>query len=203
MRCSLQFERQGWKQGYVAIAGVDEVGVGSLFGPVVAAAVILDPAKRIRGLRDSKKVPPEERNTLAKAIRDTAIAWAVGAVDATEIDRINILQASRLAMKIAVESLTKSPDLVLVDARKLDIEISQISIIKGDARSFSIAAASIVAKVARDAMLDEWDRVYPAYGLGRHKGYPTPAHKRALREHGPSPLHRRSYAPVRESIVEE
>jgi ribonuclease HII len=203
MRCSLQFERQGWKQGYVSIAGVDEVGVGSLFGPVVAAAVILDPAKRIRGLRDSKQVPPEERDTLAKAIRDSAIAWAVGAVDATEIDRINILQASRLAMKIAVESLTKSPDLVLVDARKLDIEISQISIIKGDARSFSIAAASIVAKVARDAMLDEWDRVYPAYGLGRHKGYPTPAHKRALREHGPSPLHRRSYAPVRESIVEE
>lgn len=197
LRCGTRFERDGWKQGYRSIAGVDEVGIGSLFGPVVAAAVILDRARPIRGLNDSKQLTPEAREYLAEKIRGSALAWAVGMVEAAEIDRINIYQASLLAMKKAVLALSLPPDFLLVDARRLALEIPQTSIIKGDAQSVSIAAASIVAKVERDAMMCQWDRVYPQYGLASHKGYATPAHKKALRELGPTPLHRSSYAPVR------
>jgi ribonuclease HII len=197
LRCGTQFERDGWKQGYSSIAGVDEVGIGSLFGPVVAAAVILDRARPIRGLNDSKQLTPEAREDFSEKIRNSALAWAVGMVDAAEIDRINIYQAALLAMKKAVLALSLPPDFLLVDARRLSLDIPQTSIIKGDAQSVSIAAASIVAKVERDAMMCEWDRVYPQYGLASHKGYPTPAHKKALREWGPTPLHRSSYAPVR------
>ena len=199
MRCGTRFERDGRRDGYRLIAGVDEVGVGALFGPVVAAAVILDPARAIRGIRDSKVLEPEVRERLAEKIRSAAIAWAVESVEAAEIDRINIYQASLLAMRQAVMALKVLPDLLLVDARRLDLEIPQISIIHGDAQCVSVAAASIVAKVARDAMMREWDRVFPQYGLASHKGYATPAHKRALRELGPTPLHRATYAPVRAS----
>ena len=197
LRCGTRFERDGWKQGYCWIAGVDEVGIGSLFGPVVAAAVILDPARPIRGLNDSKQLTPEAREDFSEKIRNSALAWAVGMVEAAEIDRINIYQAALLAMKKAVLALSVPPDFLLVDARRLSLDIPQTSIIKGDAQSVSIAAASIVAKVERDAMMCEWDQVYPQYGLASHKGYATPAHTKALRELGPTPLHRISYAPVR------
>ena len=194
--CGTRFERQAWRAGHRRVAGVDEVGRGALFGPVLAAAVVLDPAERIRGIRDSKQLSPQEREELAAEIRRRALAWAVGSVDAAEIDRINIYQASRLAMRKAVLQLRPPPDLLLVDALRLDLEIPQVPIVKGDALSISIAAASILAKVERDALMRKWDRVFPQYQLGRHKGYPTPAHQAKLREHGPTPLHRYSYAPV-------
>ncbi|MGH9782975.1 MAG: ribonuclease HII, partial [Terriglobia bacterium] len=178
------------------VAGVDEVGRGALFGPVLAAAVILDPKDRIRGLRDSKQLSPQQRERLATEIRRRAMAWAVASVDAAEIDRINIYQASRLAMRQAVLELAPPPDLLLVDALRLDLSISQVSLIRGDARSISIAAASILAKVERDALMREWDRRFPQYQLANNKGYPTPIHRAKLRELGPTPLHRFTYAPV-------
>jgi ribonuclease HII len=204
LRCTLRYEKLAWADGARMVAGVDEVGRGSLFGPVVAAAVILDPADRIRGLRDSKLLPPERREVLSACIRERALAWAVAAVDADCIDRINIYQASRLAMRNAVLQLATAPDHLLVDAVRLDCEQPQRAIIHGDALSASIAAASIVAKVARDRMLCEWDSVYPQYGLASNKGYSAPVHLAALREHGPSPLHRKSFAPVwNAQIVQE
>jgi ribonuclease HII len=178
------------------VAGVDEVGRGSLFGPVVAAAVILDPAYRIRGLRDSKLLLPERREVLAERIRQHALAWALGAVDAARIDQVNIYQASRLAMREAVLGLVPGPEHLLVDALRLDCEVPQQPIIHGDAVSASIAAASILAKVERDRMMLAWDPVFPVYGLASNKGYSTPRHLAALRQHGPSPLHRQSFAPV-------
>ena len=196
LRCTLRFEKKVWQLGRRLVAGVDEVGRGSLFGPVVAAAVILDPAYRIRGLRDSKLLPPERREVLAERIREHAIAWAVAAVDAARIDQINIYQASRLAMREAVLGLNPGADHLLVDALRLDCELPQQPIIHGDAISASIAAASIIAKVERDRMIVDWDPVFPAYGLASNKGYSTPRHLAALREHGPSPLHRQSFAPV-------
>jgi len=165
-------------------------------GSQAAAACILNPADRIRGLRDSKLLTADERETLAARIRRRAIAWAVAEVDAARIDQINIYQASLLVMKLAVERLDPRPDFLLVDAATLDFDCPQQKIIHGDALSASIAAASILAKVHRDAILRDWDAVYPQYGLASNKGYSTPSHKRALRQHGPSPLHRQSYAPV-------
>jgi ribonuclease HII len=196
LHCTLKFEKLAWLGGARFVAGVDEVGRGSLFGPVVAAAVILDPADRIRGLRDSKLLLPERREQLAARIRERAIAWAIAAVDSARIDQINIYQASRLAMLHAVQQLACSPDFLLIDAVKLDCKMPQRSIIHGDALSASIAAASIIAKVARDRMVAAWDPVFPIYGLASNKGYSTPRHLAALREHGPSPLHRLSFAPV-------
>jgi len=196
LRCTLKFEKQAWELGARFVAGVDEVGRGCLFGPVVAAAVILDPGYRIRGLRDSKLLLPERRNILGERIREHAIAWAIAAVDAARIDQINIYQASRLAMRQAVLQLQPAPDYLLIDALKLDCDLPQKSIIHGDALSASIAAASIIAKVERDRMVREWDPVFPVYGLASNKGYSTPHHIAALREHGPSPLHRQSFAPV-------
>ena len=178
------------------MAGVDEVGRGSLFGPVVAAAVILDPAYRVRGLRDSKLLLPERREILAERIRQHAIAWAIAAVDAARIDQINIYQASRVAMLEAVIHLKPSADHLLIDALRLDCDLPQRAIIHGDALSASIAAASILAKVERDRMVREWDPVFPVYRLASNKGYSTPHHLAALRQHGPSPLHRQSFAPV-------
>ena len=194
--CGTRFERQAWRAGHRRVAGVDEVGRGALFGPVLAAAVILNPADRIRGIQDSKRLSPPQRETLAEEIRRRALAWAVGSVDAGEIDRINIYQASRLAMRKAVLELVPPPDLLLVDALRLDLDLPQVSIIKGDALSVSIAAASILAKVERDALMREWDRRFPQYQLASNKGYATAIHRAKLREHGPTPLHRRSYAPV-------
>ena len=196
LRCTLSFEKKVWQQGGRLVGGVDEVGRGSLFGPVVAAAVILDPAYRIRGLRDSKLLPPERRAILAERIREHAIAWAISAIDAARIDQINIYQASRLAMCEAVSHLDPGPDHLLIDALRLDSELPQQAIIHGDARSASIAAASILAKVERDSMIVEWDPIFPVYGLAANKGYSTPRHLAALRDHGPSPLHRQSFAPV-------
>ena len=175
---------------------MDEVGRGALFGPVLAAAVILDPSRRIPGIQDSKRLSPKQREELAAEIQRHALAFATGSVSAAEIDQINIYQASRLAMRKAVSQLVPPPDLVLVDALRLDLTIPQVSIIKGDALSVSIAAASILAKVARDSLMREWDRMYPHYQLARNKGYPTPSHRALLQEHGPTPLHRYSYAPV-------
>ena len=195
--CSSRFEQAARRLGWTRIAGLDEAGRGALFGPVVAAAVILNPKRRIVGLDDSKKLLPERRCELAVRIREHAIAWAVAEIDAQRIDAWNIYQASRQAMQAALEGLTVQPDYLLLDAMQLDVMIEQKSLIKGDARSVSIAAASILAKTHRDARMEEWDAVYPQYGLARHKGYATPDHLEALRLHGPTPLHRYSYAPVR------
>jgi ribonuclease HII len=170
-----------------------------LFGPVVAAAVILNPKRRIVGLDDSKKLTPERRAELAPRIREHAVAWAVAEIDAQRIDAWNIYQASRQAMTAALEMLGVRPDYLLLDAMQLDVLIEQKSLIKGDTKSVSIAAASILAKTHRDMRMEEWDTVYPQYGLARHKGYATSDHLEALKQHGPSPLHRHSFAPVRES----
>jgi ribonuclease HII len=197
--CSSRFERAARQLGWTRIAGLDEAGRGALFGPVVAAAVILNPKRRIVGLDDSKKLPAERRTELAQRIREHALAWAVAEIDAQRIDAWNIYQASRQAMAAAVRQLSVQPDYLLIDALQLDLLIEQKSLIKGDARSISIAAASILAKTHRDTCLEEWDAVYPNYGLRRHKGYATPDHLEALRQFGPTPLHRHSFAPVRES----
>ena len=201
LRCTLRFEKKAWATGARLVAGVDEVGRGSLFGCVVAAAVILDPAYRLRGLRDSKLLPAERREVLAERIREHALAWSIAAVDAARIDQINIYQASRAAMSEAVRLLAPAADHLLIDAVKLDCGLPQRSIIHGDALSASIAAASILAKVERDRIMREWDTVFPAYGLACHKGYSTPKHLAALRELGPTPLHRQSFAPVWQNPV--
>src|ERR1700719_1771825 len=198
--CSSRFERAARQQGWLRIAGLDEAGRGSLFGPVFAAAVILNPRRRILGLDDSKKLSPEKRRVLAERIREHALAWCVAQVDARSIDAWNIYQASRRAMTNAVAGLSLSPDYLLIDAMHLDLLVEQKPLIKGDTRSVSIAAASILAKVARDAVMREFDEIYPVYGLASNKGYATRAHLEALRTHGPSPLHRFSFAPVRNAI---
>lgn len=197
--CSARYEREARQKGWLRIAGLDEAGRGSLFGPVVAAAVILNPKRRIVGLDDSKKVPHERRLELAERIRAHAIAWATAEIDASRIDAWNIYQASRQAMVAALSRLSPLPDYLLLDAVEIDLPIEQKALIHGDARSVSIAAASILAKVERDRRMEEFDQLYPQYGLAQHKGYGTPEHLEALRQHGPTPLHRFSYAPVRES----
>jgi ribonuclease HII len=197
--CSSRFERAARQLGWTRIAGIDEAGRGALFGPVVAAAVVLNPKRRIVGLDDSKKLTPERRAELAPRIQEHALAWAVAEIDASRIDAWNIYQASRQAMTAALQQLSVVPDYLLLDAMHLDVLIEQKSLIKGDAKSVSIAAASILAKTHRDARMNEWDAVYSGYGLAQHKGYGTPEHLEALRRLGPTPLHRNSFAPVRES----
>jgi ribonuclease HII len=204
--CSWQFERHARAEGSLRIAGVDEVGRGPLFGPVVAAAVILPHDADLEGLNDSKKLCEADRERFDALVRQTALAWAVAEVDVRTIDRINILQASRLAMKIAVESLSRAgwePDHLLIDGnQKIDFCTTsgcrQTTIVQGDARSFSIAAASVIAKVHRDRLLCELDEQYPGYGLAHNKGYSTPEHKEALLRLGITEMHRRSFAPVAE-----
>ena len=190
-------ERELRARGFQAVAGVDEVGRGALFGPVAAAAVVLDPSRPTPGLNDSKLLDPERRETLAHLIRERAAAWAVAAVDAATIDSINIYQASRLAMRLAVSRLNPPADYLLVDAAAIDLPLPQQSLIKGDARCHAIAAASIIAKVYRDACMRVWDEAFPQYGLASHKGYCTREHLKALEEFGPTPLHRLSFEPVR------
>jgi len=197
----LRYEKRAWQAGATHVAGVDEVGRGSLFGPVVAAAVILEPSYRVRGLRDSKLLLPERREVLAERIREHAVAWAIAAVDAARIDQVNIYQASRVAMQDAVLHLTPEADYLLVDAMRLECPLPQEAIIHGDALSASIAAASILAKVERDRMMCAWDAVFPEYGLASHKGYSTPRHLAALRAYGPTALHRQSFAPVWQNPV--
>jgi ribonuclease HII len=198
-KCAGNAESELRARGYRYIAGTDEVGRGCLFGAVVAAAVILSPDSPVRGLNDSKKIEPERREELAAAIRERAVAWSIAAVDPATIDRINIYQASRVAMRSAVLQLRPACDFVLVDAVPLDIPLPQQALIQGDERCHAIAAASIIAKVYRDQMMREWDRFYPEYGLAGHKGYLSPIHLAALRLHGPTPLHRFSYEPVRQA----
>lgn len=180
------------------IVGVDEVGRGPLAGPVVAAAVILDPERPIDGLADSKKLTEKRRIQLASEIREKALAWALGRAEAEEIDQINILQASLLAMRRAVEALPVTPQHALVDGNRCpELPCSSEAIVGGDASEPAISAASILAKVARDGEMEEMDRVYPGYGLAKHKGYPTKVHLEALEQLGVSPIHRRSFGPVR------
>jgi ribonuclease HII len=187
-------ERELWAGGMTRIAGVDEVGVGPLAGPVVAAAVVFEPGSEIHGVDDSKKLSAERRMTLAVEIRRLAAAWSVVRVEAEEIDRINVLQASLTAMRRAVLLLDPRPEHVLVDGRAIpQLTIPQETWIKGDARCFAIAAASILAKTSRDAMMVGYDDEFPGYGFASHKGYPTAAHREAIRQLGPSPIHRQSF----------
>jgi len=184
----------------VLIAGVDEAGRGPLAGPVVAAAVILNPQRRVRGLRDSKVMTPEQREEVAVNIRAKAIAWAVAASDVGEIDSLNILRATLLAMRRAVEALAIQPIEALVDGDHCPQLVCPVyAIVKGDRDVPAISAASIIAKTTRDAMLVALDREYPMYGFARHKGYGTPEHLAALDLHGPCPHHRKSFAPVLQS----
>ncbi|HYO91503.1 MAG TPA: ribonuclease HII [Pyrinomonadaceae bacterium] len=202
LRKILRFETELWAEGFERIAGVDEAGMAPLAGPVVAAAVILPKSYRLRGLNDSKKImDAARREEMAAQIKQDALAWGVGYAEIDEIDRLNIYHAGLLAMRRAVESLRIEPDFLLVDARKIpDCDCPQRGIIRGDLLSASIAAASIIAKTTRDAVMKELDRQFPGYGLASHKGYPTPAHCRALKELGALPIHRRSFSRVREVL---
>jgi ribonuclease HII len=201
LRRLLKFEREIWAQGCLLIAGVDEAGVAPLAGPVVAGAVILQRNYKLKKLDDSKKISPATREQLAERIKSDAIAWSVGIAEVEEIDSLNIYHAGLLAMRRAVEGLSTIPGFVLVDARTIpQCSIPQRGIIKGDQLSASIAAASIIAKTTRDAMMVELDRKFPGYGLASHKGYPTPEHFRALRSLGATQIHRRSFRPVREAM---
>ena len=189
------------KERAVLVCGVDEAGRGPLAGPVFAAAVILDPARPIAGLADSKVLSARRREALAAEIESRAIAWGVASASVEEIDALNILRASLLAMRRAVEGLAVTPSRVVVDGPHCPrLEVPVRGIVRGDATHASIAAASILAKVARDAEMLALHRIHPAYGFDRHKGYPTPAHVAALRAHGVSVAHRRSFAPVRDLL---
>lgn len=197
-KLGLDFEDQARSEGFRFIAGVDEVGRGCLAGPVVAAACILDPAKPLpEGLDDSKKLTAEQRTLIAEELRRNCLAFAVGQIEADEIDRINILQATFRAMHIAISQLKPACDFLLIDALRLkEIAIPQKAIIKGDSISASIAAASILAKTYRDDLMHEYDNEYPHYGFASHVGYATRTHYAALREHGPCRLHRKSFRGV-------
>jgi ribonuclease HII len=204
--CGWKLERAARKLGALCIAGVDEVGRGPMFGPVVAAAVILAPhavAGHMDGLNDSKKLSEKKRNELDIEIRANAVAWAIAAVDVDTIDRINIRRASLLAMKQAVEQLALTPDYLLIDGLDtIDFPCPQQACIQGDGTSFSIAAASILAKVYRDRLIVELDAQFPGYGLARHKGYCCPEHMAALARLGPTPLHRKNWSPVAQTALQ-
>lgn len=191
----LNFERVLWKTGVRWIAGVDEVGVGPLAGPVVAAAVVFHSDVAIDGIDDSKKLEPAVRERLAGEVRRQAAGVGIGVAEVDEIDRLNIYRAALLAMRRAVESLPMAPQHVLVDAREIPgVAAPQNAFAKGDGLNYSVAAASIVAKTYRDRLMEELDAAWPAYGFARHKGYATAEHQEAIRRHGPCPIHRRSYA---------
>ena len=203
MAVGWRWEREKWGAGLSIVAGVDEAGRGPIAGPVVAAAVVLPPDCAPPGLDDSKRLKPEARESLYRLIVDEARGWAVASETAEVIDRINILQAALRAMAGAVHHLTPAPDCLLVDGRHTvplspGFHIEQTPVVHGDAQSASIAAASILAKVSRDRQMEGFDRLHPGYGFARHKGYPTPAHLEALKRLGPSPIHRKSFRPVRE-----
>lgn len=192
-----RFESAAWRRGITRLAGVDEAGRGPLAGPVVAAAVVLPPGTRIAGVDDSKRLPPDERQRLFGVIRERAVAVGVAVVDHVTIDRLNILQATRVAMGQALAALDAEPELVLTDYVTVPgLRCPQRNLVEGDRRSASVAAASIIAKVTRDRIMEEADREYPVYGFGRHKGYPTPEHRMALERHGPCALHRRTFAGI-------
>lgn len=201
LRHLLRYETALWTAGLMRVAGVDEAGMSPLAGPVAAAAVVFAPAARIPGIDDSKKLDAAARSRLAIEIKQQAVAWSVAFAQVDEIDTINIYWAGLLAMRRAVEGLSLLPQHVLLDARRLkDLPIPQQSIVKGDSKSATIAAASILAKTARDALMCELDTRYPGYGFARHKGYPVREHVAALQRLGASPVHRRSFAPVRAAL---
>ena len=198
-RVMLRLERGFWRRGLLRVAGVDEVGVGPLAGPLVASAVILPVEVSLRGIDDSKRLTRKRREQLAEEIRACAVAIGVGVVDVRDVDRLNVYHAALEAMRRAVLALAVPPQQLLVDARSVPgLDISQMSIIKGDAQSYSIAAASIVAKVTRDAMMRELAEIYPQYGFAKHMGYGTREHLTALAQYGPCPIHRRSFAIIRQ-----
>ena len=198
LRTLLRYETHLWIAGVLHIAGVDEAGMSPLAGPVAAAAVIFAPGVRIPGVDDSKKLDAAERERLALEIKATALAWSVGFAEVEEIDTINIYWAGILAMRRAVEGLSQKPGHVLLDGRRVkDLAIPQQAIVRGDCKSLTIAAASILAKTARDALMHRLDATFPGYGLAKHKGYPVREHLAALKKLGASPIHRRSFAPVR------
>ena len=201
LRHLLRFETPLWEQGVIRIAGVDEAGMAPLAGPVVAAAVILPREFRPRGIDDSKQIDAAARERLAAEIKAAAVCWAVGLAAVEEIDSINIYRAGLLAMRRAIEGLALAPEHILIDARRVpEVKIPQQGIVHGDALSLTIAAASILAKTTRDALMADLDRAHPGYGFARHKGYPTAEHFAALAKLGPCPLHRRSFAPVRQAL---
>lgn len=195
--CSLRYENRLRSLGFAAPAGVDEAGRGCIFGPVCAAAVILKYPAKLEGIRDSKLVPEEERPALAEQVRSQSVAWSVAFASVEEIERMNILEASRLAMRRAVEGLSVRPDYLLVDFLRIDLPFPQEGLVKGDAKSKSIAAASILAKTSRDSLLRNLDAQFPHYRLASNKGYGTPDHLEALRRYGVTPLHRVGFAPIR------
>ena len=193
----LAYEKELYAQGIQLIAGVDEVGRGPLAGPVVAAAVILPENCKILGLNDSKKIPKSKHQAIYQAVLDQALSVGIGVKDNQVIDQVNIYEATKLAMLEAIQELDQQPQHLLIDAMKLDVPISQTSIIKGDANSLSIAAASIVAKVTRDQMMAEYDQEYPGYDFGQNAGYGTTKHLEGLEKHGVTPIHRRSFEPIK------
>ncbi len=196
----LRVEREHWQRGLTRVGGVDEVGVGPLAGPLVAAVVILPPEVALLGIDDSKKLLPQTRTRLAEQIRGCALAIGIGVVEVAEVDRLNTYWAAIEAMRRAVCALPEPAEQLLIDARRIPgLDVPQMAIIKGDAASYSIAAASIIAKVARDAMMCDLDRLYPAYGFARHMGYGTPEHLAALERFGPCAVHRRSFMPVQQA----
>jgi ribonuclease HII len=201
LRKLLRYENALWATGVLRVAGVDEAGMSPLAGPVAAAAVVFAPGARIPGIDDSKKLDAAARERLAAEIKETAVAWSVGFAEVEEIDSINIYWAGLSAMRRAVGGLSAAPDHLLVDARRLrEVQIPQQPIVKGDCKSLTIAAASILAKTARDAVMCELDARHPGYGFAKHKGYPVREHLAALDRLGVSPIHRRSFAPVRALI---
>jgi ribonuclease HII len=197
----LEYETTARTKGYHAIAGVDEAGRGPLAGPVVAAAVILAPDSQFKGLDDSKKLSPKTREKFFLIIKEEALSYGIGVVGVEEIDKINILQASLLAMKHAVEDLFDKPNLLLIDGnQRIDTEIKQWTIVKGDSLSQSIAAASVLAKVTRDKLMEKYHEQFPLYEFNKHKGYGTRLHRDLIRKHGPCPIHRRTFKGVSEVI---
>jgi ribonuclease HII len=208
VRCTRRLEMQALRRGWRLIAGCDEAGRGALLGPLYAAAVILDPARRIPGVDDSKKLTVQDRLALADEIRAKAVAFQVVAVPAAEVDSLNVFQASRHGMIRALRSLAPAPDFVITDAMRLsgwgddvDFSIPYRAVIHADARSISVAAASILAKVARDAHMEELDRLFPQYGLASNKGYGTPEHLEGLKQFGPCPEHRQTFQPVKSYLL--
>ena len=200
--CGWKLEKAARKLGATRIAGLDEVGRGPMFGPVVAAAVVLPEKCRLKGLTDSKLLTEKQRNEFDVIIRAEAEAWAIAEVDVETIDHINIRNASLLAMRLAIEQIAHAPDYLLIDGRDtIDWPCTQQPVVKGDMTSYSIAAASVLAKVHRDRLLVEFDAVYPGYGLARHKGYCSRQHMDALSRLGPTPLHRKSYQPVSQLMI--
>ena len=193
----LRYEKELYQAGYQTIAGIDEVGRGPLAGPVVAAAVILPPGCKINGLNDSKKIPKKKHQDIYQAVMDKALAVGIGLMDSEIIDQVNIYEATKLAMKEALSKLRLKSDYLLIDAMKLDVDIPQESIIKGDANSLSIAAASIVAKVTRDKLMTDYDKEFPGYDFAQNAGYGTKSHLQGLEQNGVTPIHRKTFEPVK------